>query len=100
MTGEVNEYINLVIANKVPEISSESLSKEDEIFETVMLGLRMEKGFSLDKFKKDFGVDFEEYYADIMLKNREYLQINDGYLSVKPEYMYVENGIIVDFMKG
>lgn len=99
-TFSINEYINLVIANKAPEISSEVLSKEDEIFETVMLGLRMEKGFSLDKFKQDFGVDFEEYYASVMLKNRDYLQIKDGYLSVKPEYMYVENGIIVDFMKG
>ncbi len=99
-TFSINEYINTIIANKLPEISSETLSKEDEMFETVMLGLRMEKGFSLEKFKADFGVDFNEVYASVLQKNKEYLQEKDGYLSVKPEYMYIENGIIVDFMKG
>ncbi len=98
-TFSIDEYINMVIAGKNPEISSEVLTAEDEMFETVMLGLRTEKGFSLDKFKEDFGVDFKKYFKNSFAKNEEYLQEKDGYISVKPEYMYVENGIIVDFMK-
>ena len=91
--------MNCVIANKNPEISSENLSIEDQMFETVMLGLRMENGFSIEDFNKKFQIDFNEYYKYSLQKNEEFLQIKDGRLSVKPEYMYVENGIIVDFMK-
>lgn len=98
-TFSINEYINCVVANKTPEISSEVLTTEDEMFETVMLGLRMENGFSIDEFNKKFGVDFFEYYKYSLSKNEEYLTVENGRLKVKPEYMYVENGIIVDFMK-
>ena len=52
-----------------------------------------------EDFNKKFQIDFNEYYKYSLQKNEEFLQIKDGRLSVKPEYMYVENGIIVDFMK-
>ena len=44
--------------------------------------------------------NFYDFYKESLQKNSEYLQIIDGYVSVKPEYLYVENGIILDFMKG
>lgn len=97
--SKLDEYMNLIIANKNPEVVSETLSAEDEMFETVMLGLRLEKGFSLEKFKNDYGVDFKEYYKDNYLKNQDYFIERDGYLAIKPEYLYVENGIIVDFLR-
>ena len=89
----------MIIAGKNPEAASETLTVEDEMFETVMLGLRLEKGFSLKKFKDDFDIDFKEYFKDSYEKNKDFLVEKDGFLAVKPEYMYVENGIIVDFMK-
>lgn len=98
-TFKINDYINCIVGNKVPEVSSEVLSTEDEMFETVMLGLRMEKGFSVKEFNKKFGVDFNEYYKNSLSKNQEYLTFDGENLKVKPEYMYVENGIIVDFLK-
>ena len=98
-TFNINEYMNCIIANKSPEISSENLTIEDQMFETVMLGLRMENGFSIEEFNKKFQIDFNEYYKYSLQKNEEFLQQKEGRLSVKPEYMYVENGIIVDFMK-
>ena len=96
---KLDEYMNMIIAGKNPEAASETLTVEDEMFETVMLGLRLEKGFSLKKFKDDFGIDFKEYFKDSYEKNKDFLVEKDGFLAVKPEYMYVENGIIVDFMK-
>ncbi len=99
-TFNINEYMNCIIANKNPEITSEILTKEDEMFETIMLGFRLEKGFSIEEFNKKFSIDFYEFYKDSLQKNSDYLQIKEGYVSVKPEYLYVENGIIIDFMKG
>ncbi|MCQ2400089.1 MAG: hypothetical protein MJ072_06245, partial [Clostridia bacterium] len=98
-TFSLGEYMNLVILGKNPEVTGETLSAEDEMFETVMLGLRTEKGISVEKFEKQFGVNFFEYFKDSLSKNEEYLSVSDGFVAVKPEYMYVENGIIVDFMK-
>lgn len=94
----IDDYINKVIANKMPVASSEVLTKEDEMFETVMLGLRMDKGFSIEDFNKKFQVDFNDFYKNSLQKNSDYLQVKDGFLSVKPEFLYVENGIIIDFM--
>lgn len=97
-TYRIDDYINKVIANKMPETSSEDLTLADQMFETIMLGLRMEKGFNIEDFNKKFDTDFCTLYKNPLQKNSEYLQIIDGYLSVKPQYLYVENGIIIDFM--
>jgi oxygen-independent coproporphyrinogen-3 oxidase len=97
-TYRIDDYINKVIANKMPETSSEDLTLADQMFETIMLGLRMDKGFSIEDFNNKFQTDFCTVYKNPLQKNSEYLQIKDGYLSVKPEYLYVENGIIIDFM--
>lgn len=39
-----------------------NLSKNDEIFEYIMMNLRMSEGFKLSDFKKRFNVDFRETY--------------------------------------
>lgn len=54
------------------------LSKEDEMFEMVMMGLRLKQGMSLSLFKERFGCDFIEVYRDALkfclLKNWLVLQ--------------------------
>ncbi|MDY6368139.1 MAG: radical SAM family heme chaperone HemW [Clostridia bacterium] len=98
-TFKIDEYINSVILKKFPEISSDDIVGDDAEFEFIMLGLRTAKGISVKKFEKEFGVNFNEKYAAALKKNAEFLDYDGDNLKIKDEYLYVQNGIIMEFMK-
>ena len=64
-----------------------------------MLGLRTEKGISADKFKTLFNKDFFTEYADVLKKKEKYLIIDGDVMRIEEDYFYVQNDIILDFMK-
>ena len=99
-TFKIDEYINAVILNKFPEISSDEITGDDAEFEFIMLGLRTAEGISVARFNKIFGVNFDERYKDALKKNEKYLERVGDNLKIKDEYLYVQNGIIMQFMKG
>ncbi|MBE5757062.1 MAG: radical SAM family heme chaperone HemW [Clostridiales bacterium] len=96
---KIDEYMNLVILNKKPEISSDIIELEDAMFEFIMLGLRTKEGININKFEVLFKENFLTRYKDVLKKNEKVLDLNDGYLSIKDDYLYVQNHIIMDFMK-
>ncbi len=97
-TYKIDEYINAIIYNKTPEISSEIIEGEDAIFEKIMLALRTVKGLDIKEFDKEFGVSFLEKYKSELSKKAKYLNIGE-YVSIKDEYLYVQNDIIMAFME-
>lgn len=98
-TFNIDEYINCIIYNKSPIISSDKIEEEDAKFEFIMLALRTEKGMPIKKFNQEFNTDFRIEYKQILDKNAKYLNIHGDYLSIKEQYLYVQNGIILQFMK-
>ena len=97
-TFNLTEYINAIIYNKSPEVASDEIVGDDAEFEFIMLGLRTEKGISISKFNKTFNVDFKEKYKKPLNKKQVYLEFDGETLKIKPEYIYVQNGIIMEFM--
>ncbi len=95
----IDEYCNAIIYNKVPEISSDVIEGEDAKFEFIMLGLRTEYGIDIEKFNKEFNADFKKDYKDALLKKEKFIEINGNTLKIKSEYLYVQNDIILEFMK-
>ena len=98
-TFSIDEYMNSVIYNKSPEISSDVLEIDDSKFEMIMLALRTEKGLSITKYNKEFNEDFYTEYQDVIKKKERYLDITKDNLKIKESYLYVQNSIILDFMK-
>ncbi len=98
-TFKIDEYLNAVIYNKSPEISSDVIEKPDAEFEFVMLGLRTQKGINVKEFNALFSEDFDALYADVLRKKEKYLLRDGDWLSIKEEYLYVQNDIILAFMK-
>lgn len=97
-TFKIDEYINAIIYNKIPEVSSDQIEGKDAEFEFIMLGLRTIYGISKSEYNKRFGKDFDEEYSSALLEKAKYL-INDGdVVKIKPEYLYVQNDIILEFM--
>ena len=98
-TFKIDEYMNAVIFNKSPEISSDVIEGDDAKFEYIMLGLRTKYGVDVEKFNKEFGADFMSEYKTALNKNKPYLEIVGNVVRIKDEYLYVQNGIITEFMK-
>ena len=95
----IDEYMNAVILNKFPEISSETIDKPDAEFEYIMLALRTTKGLNINEFNVKTGADFIKDYKKAIDSQSKYLDFIDGYVSIKEEYLYVQNHIILAFMK-
>ncbi len=98
-TFSIDEYMNAIIFNKSPEIASDVIEGDDAKFEYVMLALRTAEGMSLSGYKKEFGVDFFDDNAAAFKKKGKYLEIVGDRIKIKDEYLYVQNGIIMEFMK-
>ena len=98
-TFSIDEYNNAVIYNKNPEISSDVIEGADAEFEFIMLAMRTAEGMSVSEFNKEFSVNFTEKYKKELAKKKDFLIIEDNFLRIKPEYIYVQNDIILEFMK-
>lgn len=98
-TFDLDEYFKCVMSNHFPVIDSEKIEKEGAKEESIMLALRTVKGLNLAEFEKKYACNFRTEYASALEKNVEYLVEEDGWLKVKPEYLYVQNSIICDFFK-
>ncbi len=98
-TFKIDEYINAIIYNKSPEISSDVIEKKDAEFEFIMLGLRTEKGINVNEFNARFNEDFDTLYKDELRKKDKYLIREGENLRIKEEFIYVQNDIILSFMK-
>ena len=94
---KIDEYINYVNKNEFDKIIKEFniLSKEDIIYEALILGLRKNNGINLNDFKLRYSEDLLSYYPNINhLINENILEINDGNLRIVCDKIYLENAII------
>jgi oxygen-independent coproporphyrinogen-3 oxidase len=69
----------------------EELSKKDKEFYSLMLGLRLEEGVSLKKFKELYQEDLVDIYKEPLkeLEERRLIQILDGRLKVTEENFFI-----------
>lgn len=98
-TFKIDEYMNAVIYNKSPEISSDVIEGEDAKFEFIMLALRTANGIDVEEFNKIFNADFDREYSEPLRKKGKYLERKENKLKIKDEYLFVQNDIILEFMK-
>ncbi|EHJ7843251.1 radical SAM family heme chaperone HemW [[Clostridium] innocuum] len=76
------------------------LSRQDEMFEMLMMSLRMKQGMSLSRFRERFAADFETIYRAALQKNiaRGMLLVKDGYVRTTGEGMLLLHDVLVDFL--
>ena len=73
------------------------LSREDEMFENVMMSLRTAEGLDLVEFKKRYGEDALDYYRESIEKQKDNLIIDNNHLICRR--LEILNNILLDFMK-
>lgn len=72
-----------------------------QMFEFMMLGLRLCKGVSKEEFQKRFGADIYTRYAGAIDRNIQsgLLQQRDGQISLTEEGLLLQNRVLLDFME-
>ncbi len=98
-TPDLDEYIKCILSDFYPVVDDEKISGRDAEFEKIMLALRTSEGLDLVAFAREFGKDFNTEYAEAIKKHLSQLDISDTRLKIKDEYLYVQNTIIIDFLK-
>ena len=98
-TTFIHEYIHHLNNNEFPPIDSELLDFEDLTDEFVMMALRKNEGVDTLLFEEKFGVDIFEYYPNIKyLLDNNIIEQRGKFLSIKKEFRYVANSVIVKFI--
>lgn len=76
----------------------EKINSKDEEFEFLMLGLRKIKGVNIQEFKSRFNKDLLLTYKNKIEKLKDYLNINLEYISIKEEYIFTMNNILLELL--
>ena len=98
-TFDLDEYMKCVLSGFPPVIESENVTKEDAKFEFVMLSLRTSRGISAKEYQAAFSSDWREDFKEAYERTREYFDETDDFTRIKNEYLYVQNTILINFIK-
>ena len=98
-TFDLDEYMKCVISGFYPAVTSEQVEERDAKFEFVMLALRTSKGLSMEEYKETFGTSIGDDFPTALKKTVKYLELADGNIRIKDEYLYVQNSILVNFLE-
>ena len=99
-TFDLDEYFKCIISNHFAKIDRTEITPPEQRDEYVMLAMRTAAGVDTVEYERLFNLSFMQEYASAIAKNRDYLNISDGRVSIKDEYLFVQNTIIVDFLKA
>jgi oxygen-independent coproporphyrinogen-3 oxidase len=84
----------------VDEAGQEALALPEGMAERMILGWRRQEGVNLTSFRNDFGVDLRDIYRDVLerYKDTDVFLFQGDYLSLNPNYSFIANSILRDFV--
>ena len=100
-------YLNETTAPFAKQVE-EVLSKKDQMSETMILGLRMIEGVSVQDFQEKYGIDPQKIYGDVICKfekqgllerRKPYGNTMDERIALTERGLDVANYIMADFMQ-
>ncbi len=94
----LEEYQSVLSGNLLPEI--QFISKEEAMFETLMLGLRMNDGVNEQAFHTMHGVSLEAYRGPALRQQiqKGLIEMSHGSYRLTRRGMDIQNSILVDLM--
>lgn len=98
-TFDLDEYFKCILSNHLPVVDRQEIDEAGRRDEFVMLALRTVYGVGLKEFEAQFKTPFTAAYAAAIEKNKNYLDVSEGRVKIKDEYLFVQNSIIIDFLE-
>jgi len=98
----LDQYTQKLTQNILPKFNEEKIDSEEDLFETIMLGLRLNKGINIFKINTDYHIDFKKKYKkalETLLKDKLIYPISEeGVLILTPLGQDVSNRVFLAFM--
>ena len=98
-TFDLDEYFKCILSDNFAVINSEKIDIDGQKEEYIMLALRTAKGINLAEYRGLFKTDFEEEYVQTLTKLAPFFEKKEGFMSIKPEHLYIQNSLIINFFK-
>lgn len=98
-TFDLDEYFKCILSDNFAVINSERIDSEGRKEEYIMLALRTSRGVNLAEYFNQFNIEFEKEYAETLEKLAPFFDKKDGYIFIKPEHLYIQNSLIINFFK-
>ncbi len=94
------EYCNLMEAGKSVVIEEESLDREASFRETVIMGLRMNRGVAVRGLQERYGIEYESYYGDVvqLLFEKLLLEEEAGFLRLTDRGRQFANRVMAELV--
>lgn len=97
-TEKLDEYIHCLLHDRYAEIYSEQIEGDEIKKEYAMLALRTTNGVSLKDYTDTFGSSFLTDFCEAIDQTQRYLDISATAVRIKPNYLFVQNQIIIYFI--
>ncbi len=96
----ISEYCSQITEHGNAVCEKVLLSEQDRMSEFCFLGLRMTEGIDEGEFFKRFGKNLTDVFGEVLGKNldRNTMLYQDGRYRIEPEFLYVSNSILADFV--
>ena len=97
----MDDYISKIENGCLPREDIESIGREDEMFEWIMLGLRKIEGVELGHFRAHFGADVCEVYKEAVnkLENMGWLTVDQRFMRLTDRGLDMQNSALMEFMQ-
>ena len=79
-------------------LKGEVLSKEDRMYNELMLGFRLMEGINLKEFFLKYDVNLQEAFDLKEVLREEEIIYDNGYVYINPRYIYVMNEILIKIL--
>ncbi len=96
----LEEYYKLIENDECPIENIEKINKEEEIFEYIIMNLRLTEGINFKGFVDRFKVDIRDLFLEEIEKNkkRNLLEEKSGYIRFTDKGRDLSNQVYLDFM--
>ncbi len=91
--------IEKYIKNPLKLVEEEILDKQTKLEENIFLGFRKAEGINVLEINKNFEIDFEKRYSDILKKYKKYLRKTEKGYALTDEGFLLSNYILSDFLE-
>ena len=99
-TEDISLYLSKLRAGKLPVAWEETITPENDVFETIFLSLRLAAGLNLAWFRARFGYMLDELYPGVVrrLMEQGLLEETAGCLRLTPQGVNVSNIVMSEFV--
>jgi len=97
-TFDLDEYMKCILSGFPATVNSEAVEGKDAKFEFIMLALRTSRGISQNEYRASFGSDWKDDFKEAYEATKEYLKENGDFTSIRDEYLYVQNHILMEYL--